>query len=55
MDPARDSPNNPMNHPDEQPCGTDGPPRFGRLLIVLAIAVILAALMSFISEAYFSR
>jgi hypothetical protein len=54
-DPAENPRNNPMGHPEEQPAGTDGSPKFGRLLIVLAIAVILIVIVTFGSEAYFSR
>jgi hypothetical protein len=53
-DPSNDS-DNPMNHPEEQPVGTDDSPRFGRLLVVLAIAVILIGLITVGSEAYFSK
>lgn len=31
-----------------------GPPRFGRLLLVLVAAVLLVILITFASEAYFS-
>lgn len=31
-----------------------GPPRFGRLLLVLIAAVLLVILITFASEAYFS-
>ncbi len=48
-------PDNPMNHPDEQPVGTDGSPKFGRLLIVLVIAVLLIGAITWGSEAYFSK
>ncbi|MES2538874.1 MAG: hypothetical protein V4632_23695 [Pseudomonadota bacterium] len=44
-----------MNHPDEQPVGTDGSPKFGRLLIVLVIAVLLIGAITWGSEAYFSK
>ncbi|MDB5842577.1 MAG: hypothetical protein JWQ23_4529 [Herminiimonas sp.] len=44
-----------MQHPEEQPSGTDDSPKFGRLLIVLAIAVILIGAITVGSEAYFSR
>lgn len=43
-----------MNHPDEQPAGTDGTPKFGRLLIVLAIAVALIGVLTFVAEAVYS-
>lgn len=45
-----DDPDNPMNHPDEQPAGTDDSPKFGRLLIVLAIAVALMGLVTWASQ-----
>lgn len=45
--------NNPMQHPDEQPSGADGTPKFGRLLLVLAFAVLLVVLLTFGSEAYY--
>jgi hypothetical protein len=41
---------NPMQHPDEQPIGTDGTPKFGRLLIVLGAAVMLIVAITIISE-----
>ncbi|GAB3385980.1 hypothetical protein [Massilia agri] len=34
--------------------GNDGAPKFGRLLIVLAFALILIVAITFGSEAYFS-
>ncbi|EGF33512.1 hypothetical protein IMCC9480_3784 [Oxalobacteraceae bacterium IMCC9480] len=46
---------NPMEHPDEQqPDGSDGSPKFGRLLIVLAIAVMMIVGITLGSQAYFS-
>ena len=45
---------NPMNHPEELPVGTDGTPRFGRLLLVLAVAVMLIVAVTFLSQAWFS-
>jgi hypothetical protein len=50
-----DERNNPMNHPDEQPTGVEGTPRFGRLLIVLVLVVALIVLITWASEAYYSR
>ena len=41
---------NPMGHPEEQPTGTDGTPKFGRLLIVLILMVILIGFITFASE-----
>jgi hypothetical protein len=55
LEDPEDPRNNPMDHPEEQPAGTDDSPKFGRLLIVLVIAVILIAAITFGSEAYFSR
>jgi hypothetical protein len=43
-----------MNHPAEQPVGVDGSPKFGRLLIVLILVVLLIVAITFGSEAYFS-
>jgi hypothetical protein len=54
-DPVGDHLPNPMRHPQEQPTGTDDAPRFGRLLAVLALAVILVLVITFASEAYFSQ
>lgn len=45
---------NPMRHPPEQASGSDGAPRFGRLLLVLIAAVLLIVAITFGSEAYFS-
>jgi hypothetical protein len=45
---------NPMNHPEEQPTGTDGTPKFGRLLIVLFLVVVLIGLITWASEAWYS-
>ena len=36
------------------PQDDDGAPKFGRLLIVLALSVALMALLTFASEAYYS-
>ena len=52
--PPNDPLPNPMNHPDELPAGAEGTPRFGRLLIVLAIAVMLIVAVTFASQIYFS-
>jgi len=46
--------NNPMQHPEEQPVGVDGSPKFGRLLIVLILAVLVIVAITFGSEAFFS-
>lgn len=45
---------NPMDHPEEQPVGTDDAPKFGRLLIILAAAVMLIVAVTFASEAFYS-
>ncbi|PKB21963.1 hypothetical protein CLU91_2350 [Janthinobacterium sp. 64] len=34
--------------------GNDGAPKFGRLLIVLALAVALIGVLTFAAEAYYS-
>ncbi len=52
--PPPDSLPNPMQHPDEPPIGTDGTPQFGKLLVVLAVAVMLIVAITFLSQAYFS-
>jgi hypothetical protein len=46
---------NPMNHPDEQPSGGDGTPKFGRLLIVLVLVVVFIGFLTWASEAWFSH
>ncbi len=40
---------NPMQHPDEQPYGSEQGPQFGKLLVVLVLAVILVGLISWLS------
>ena len=45
---------NPMEHPEEPASGSADSPRFGLLLIVLAIAVIMIGVLTFSAEAYFS-
>lgn len=45
---------NPMQHPEEQPSGSDGSPKFGRLLIVLVLVVILIGFITFASEWFYS-
>jgi hypothetical protein len=55
MDDSTKDPHNPMNHPEEPPTGIDDAPKFGRLLIVLIVAVALIGVITFASEAYFSR
>jgi len=46
--------NNPMQHPEEQSTTGDGSPKFGRLLLVLILAVLLMGLLTFATEAYYS-
>jgi hypothetical protein len=43
-----------MNHPPEQATGTEGTPKFGRLLLVLAAVVMLIVVLTFASEAMYS-
>lgn len=45
---------NPMQHPSEQPSGTEGSPKFGRLLIALALAVLLIIAITLVSESLYS-
>ena len=45
---------NPMQHPDEQPTGTDDAPKFGRLLLILVAAVLVIVALTFVSEAMYS-
>jgi hypothetical protein len=45
---------NPMNHPAEQPAGTDDVPRFGRLLVVLLLAVLSIVALTFFAEKFYS-
>jgi len=53
--PDREPGGNPMNHPEEQASGVEGEPKFGRLLIVLALVVVIIGLVTWGSEAYFSH
>jgi len=57
-DPLKDQPQagleNPMHHPEEQPTGSEGSPKFGRLLIVLVLVVILIGFITFASEWFYS-
>ncbi|MDF3035800.1 MAG: hypothetical protein K0S28_1074 [Paucimonas sp.] len=46
---------NPMNPPEEPGTGTDDGPKFGRLLVVLLLAVMAVVAITFASEAYYSR
>ncbi len=47
-----DHQHNPMQHPDEQPVVSNQTPQFGKLLLVLAAAVLLLALITWASVAY---
>lgn len=52
--PEEKPPHNPMKHPDEQPGSMPDSPRFGRLLIVLVLAVLLVGVITVASEAYYT-
>lgn len=43
-----------MNHPEEQPSGSDDAPKFGRLLLILAAAVLIIVGVTLASEAFYS-
>ncbi len=43
---------NPMQHPEEQPFGADEAPKFGKLLVVLLVAVALIGVITWASVAY---
>jgi hypothetical protein len=45
---------NPMNHPPEQPAGSNDTPKFGRLLLILGAAVLVIVAVTFASEALYS-
>ncbi len=45
---------NPMDHPQEQPPAGNGSPRFGRLLIVLVLAVVMIGVLTFVAESYYT-
>ena len=49
----RDTRDEPPFAPPSRPTG-DGEPKFGRLLIVLVLALLLVVAITFGSEAYFS-
>ena len=40
---------NPMQHPEEQPYGSDEGPKFGKLLVALAVSVVLIGVIVWIS------
>jgi hypothetical protein len=44
----------PMKHPEEQPAGAEGTPRFGRLLLVLVAAVLAMIGLTLFSEWLYS-
>lgn len=50
----QNSHDNPSQHPQQPADGDNGSPKFGRLLIVLVLAVVLIGLITFASEAFFS-
>jgi hypothetical protein len=52
--PDKEPGGNPMNHPEEQPAGADGNPKFGRLLAVLVLVVAFIVLVTWAAEKYFS-
>lgn len=41
-----------MEHPNEQPAGTEEPFKFGRLLLLLGAAIALIALVAVVSSSY---
>ena len=45
---------NPMNRPEQRPTGVEGSPKFGRLLIVLVLAVVLLGLLTWATEAFYT-
>ena len=49
-----DDGDNPMDHPPEQPAGSDDAPKFGRLLLILGAAVLVIVAITFASEAFYS-
>ena len=52
---TKDNPDNPMQHPEEPSTGTDDSPKFGRLLLVLVVVVMLIGVITLAAETYFSR
>ncbi len=53
-DTERQAEDNPMEHPEEQPGGTDAPFRLGRLLLLLSASVLLIGLIAILAGAYFT-
>jgi hypothetical protein len=43
-----------LNNADKEAANSDAP-KFGRLLIVLAIAVLIIGVLTFVTEAYYTR
>ncbi len=54
-DQDREPGGNPMNHPEEQPTGAEGVPKFGRLLLVLALVVAIIVVVTWASAKYLSH
>ena len=52
MNDLPDFDDNPMNPPEEQPVISDQTPKFGKLLLVLVVAVLLLALITWASVAF---
>lgn len=52
-DPVQEPDDNPMHHPPEQPFGTDGTPKFGRLLLALLVVVALIVALTFGMESLY--
>lgn len=50
-----DSSDNPIKRPAELPAASDDSPKFGRLLVVLVLAVLVMVAITFASEAYYSK
>lgn len=50
-EPQEDANQDPVRHPDQRSDG--GAPKFGRLLIVLVVVVLLMGLITFVSEAWY--
>jgi hypothetical protein len=48
-------PENPMEHPEEQPIDSrDDSPKFGRLIVILILAVLMIGGITLMAEAYYS-
>jgi hypothetical protein len=46
---------NSMLHPEEQPTDSDGTPKFGRLLLVLALSLLIVVGLTFGSMLYYTQ